>query len=188
MMQFAEQNIHEMNSQPDHDAEIPELPDRVRAGMRLLVCGLNPSIYSAQTGIGFARPGNRFWPAALAAGIVSVDRDPEHALDAHDIGMTDMVRRPTRRAAELEPDEYRLGLERIEKLCGELAPRAICFVGLAGWRIAVDRMAKPGAQARRLGGRPVYLMPSTSGLNASSQLPDLTEHLRQAAALADRST
>ena len=52
------------------------LPDTVGPGMRLLVCGLNPSVYSADAGIGFARPGNRFWPAAIAAGIVTVDRDP----------------------------------------------------------------------------------------------------------------
>ena len=44
--------------------------------MRLLVCGLNPSVFSADVGIGFARNGNRYWPAALAAGIVTVDRDP----------------------------------------------------------------------------------------------------------------
>ena len=34
------------------------------------MCGLNPSLYAADAGVGFARPGNRFWPAALAAGIV----------------------------------------------------------------------------------------------------------------------
>ena len=52
------------------------LPDTVGPGMRLLVCGLNPSVYSADVGFGFARPGNRYWPAALAAGIVTRDRDP----------------------------------------------------------------------------------------------------------------
>ena len=52
------------------------LPDTVGPGMRLLVCGLNPSVYSADVGLGFARRGNRYWPAALAAGIVTRDRDP----------------------------------------------------------------------------------------------------------------
>ena len=56
------------------------LPDTVGPDMRLLVCGLNPSVYAADAGAGFARPGNRFWPAALAAGLVSTDRDPaEHS-------------------------------------------------------------------------------------------------------------
>jgi hypothetical protein len=60
-------------------------------------------------------------------------------------------------------------------------------VGLAGWRAAADRHAVAGVSGRTLGGRPVYVMPNTSGINASSTLADLTEHLRAAAELADRS-
>jgi hypothetical protein len=36
-----------------------------------------------------------------------------------------------------------------------------------------------------LAGVPTYVMPSTSGLNASSRPADLVEHLRAVAALAD---
>ncbi len=142
------------------------LPDTVGPGMRLLVCGLNPSVYSADAGVGFARPGNRFWPAALAAGLVTVDRDPRHALIEHGIGMTDLVKRATPRADELTRDEYRAGLARVERLVAWLQPGAVCFVGLAGWRAAVDRKAVAGEQPDGIGGRPVYVMPSTSGLNA----------------------
>lgn len=156
--------------------------------MTLLICGLNPSIYSAQAGVGFARPGNRFWPAALKAGIVSVDRDPLHALEHHGVGMTDMVKRATRRADELDADEYRHGFALLEKLVEKWQPNTVCFVGLAGWRIAVDRKAKAGWQPVGVSCRPVYLMPSTSGLNAHSSLDDLTEHLRQAAEIAELST
>ena len=42
------------------------LADTVGPGMALLCVGLNPSLYSADAGVGFARPGNRFWPAMLA--------------------------------------------------------------------------------------------------------------------------
>ncbi len=162
------------------------LADTVGPGMRLLVCGLNPSVYAADVGVGFARGSNRFWPAALAAGLVSRDRDPRHALVANGIGMTDLVKRPTRQAAELTSDEYAEGLERLERLAERLEPGAICFVGLAGWRVAVDRRATPGPQARRIGGRPAYVMPSTSGLNARTSLAELTAQLRAAASLAER--
>ena len=162
------------------------LPDTVGPAMVLLVCGLNPSLHAADAGIGFVTPGNRFWPAALAAGLVTRDRDPFHALDAHDVGMTDLAKRATRRADELAPDEYRHGLDRVERLVRWLTPGAVCFVGLAGYRVAVDRRAKAGAQPESLGGRPVYVMPSTSGLNAHSRLDDLTDHLRQAYDLATR--
>jgi TDG/mug DNA glycosylase family protein len=161
------------------------LPDTVGPGMRLLVCGLNPSVYSADVGHGFARPGNRYWPAALAAGIVTEDHDPRHALVEDRIGMTDLVKRATPRADELTTDEYRAGVERVSALVEWLRPGAVVMVGLAGWRAAVDRKAVAGVQPDPFGGRPVYVMPSTSGLNAHSRLDDLAGHLRAAVAVAD---
>jgi double-stranded uracil-DNA glycosylase len=160
------------------------LPDTVGPDMRLLICGLNPSLYAADAGVGFARPGNRFWPAALASGLASVDRDPDHALRQHGIGMTDLVKRATVAADDLTTAEYRSGLARVERLVRRLRPGAVCFVGLAGWRAAVDRRARPGWQARELGDAPVYVMPSTSGLNARTSLDELTAHFREAAAAA----
>ena len=162
------------------------LPDTVGPSMRLLVCGLNPSVYSADIGVGFARPGNRYWPAALAAGLVSRDRDSRHALVHHGIGMTDLVKRATPRADELTADEYRSGVERVGRLVEWLRPGAVVMVGLAGWRAAVDRKAVAGVQPEPFGGRPVYVMPSTSGLNARSRPEDLADHLRAAAVLADQ--
>jgi len=157
------------------------LADTVGADMRLLVVGLNPSLYAAERGVAFARPGNRFWPAAAAAGLVTRDRDPRHALLGHGLGMSDLVKRATRRASELRAEEYRGGLARIERIAAWLRPRALCFVGLAGYRHAVERRARPGWQAIEIAGAPVYLMPSTSGLNAHSRLEDLCRHLRCAA-------
>jgi TDG/mug DNA glycosylase family protein len=156
------------------------LADTVAPGMRLLVCGVNPSWYSADAGVGYARPGNRFWPAALAAGIVDADRDPVAALADHGVGMTDFVKRPTRTAAEVTAVEYRSGFERVERLVEWLRPGAVCFTGLSGWRSVVDPKAKAGLQAAAIGGRPAYVMPSTSGLNARSPLADLAAHLRRA--------
>lgn len=156
------------------------LPDTVGPGMRLLVCGLNPSEHAADAGVGFVTPGNRFWPAALAVGLVTRDRDPRHALLTHRVGMTDLVKRASPRADALRRDEYHAGVARLDRLCAWLEPAAVCIVGLAGWRAAVDRRAQPGWQERRLGGRPVYLMPSTSGLNAATPLTALTDHLRAA--------
>jgi double-stranded uracil-DNA glycosylase len=160
------------------------LPDTVGPGMRLLVCGLNPSLYAADAGVGFARPNNRFWPAAIAAGLVSRPRDTRHALDHHGVGMTDLAKRATRSAAELAPAEYAAGIGRVSRLVEWLRPGAICFVGLDGWRLAIDRKARPGPVDDGFAGVPAYLMPSTSGLNAHARLGDLVGHLRAAAAIA----
>lgn len=160
------------------------LPDFVGPDMRVLVVGLNPSLHAAAAGVGYVTPSNRYWKAAIEAGLVTVDRDPWHALGEHGVGMTDLVKRATRRADELTADEYRAGLERVDRLCARLEPGVVCVVGLAGWRAAVDRKAVVGLQQRELGGRPVYVMPSTSGLNASSRFEDLVAHLRAALDLA----
>ena len=167
---------------------IRSLSDTVAPAMRILVVGLNPSPYSADHSIGYARPGNRFWPAALAAGIVSIDRDPLHAVQQHGLGMTDLVRRTTARADQVTGEEFHQGFERVERLAQWLQPSTVCFVGLGGWRQVVDRSATAGLQERTVGGRPVYVMPHTSGLNAHSRLSDLTIHFCKASELADRSS
>lgn len=159
------------------------LSDTVGPNMKLLICGLNPSPASSNARVGYARPGNRFWPAALAAGLVSEDRDPLHALIHHGMGMTDLVKRTTRRADEVSRSEFAGGLHRIDRMARWLEPKAVCVIGLAGWRAAADPKAKRGWQETQLGGRPVYLMPATSGLNAHDTIESLTEHLRQATAL-----
>jgi TDG/mug DNA glycosylase family protein len=159
------------------------LPDIVGPGMRLLVCGLNPSLYAADAGVGFARPGNRFWPAALQAGIASVDRDPWHALAHHGTGFTDLVKRATVAADELDAAEYRAGLARLEWLCSLLRPAAIAFCGLTGWRAATgDRRAVAGWQDRPVGPTPAYVLPNPSGLNARTSAADIAAHLARAAA------
>ncbi len=156
------------------------LADTVGPGMRLLVCGVNPSWYSADAGVGYARPGNRFWAAAAAAGIVTTDRDSRSALVDHGVGMTDFVKRPSRTAAEVTRQEYRDGFARVERLVAWLRPGAVCFTGLSGWRNVVDPKAVAGAQAGGIAGRPAYVMPSTSGLNARTSLGELADHLREA--------
>jgi TDG/mug DNA glycosylase family protein len=162
------------------------LPDVVGPRMRVLVCGLNPSLYAADAGVGFARPGNRFWPAALTAGLVSADRDPWAALAHHGVGFTDLVKRATVRASELAPAEYHSGVERVAWLVGWMRPAAVCFVGLDGWRKAVDRHARPGPQPGGFAGSRAYVMPSTSGLNANASFTELVSHLKRAALLAGR--
>jgi TDG/mug DNA glycosylase family protein len=159
------------------------LPDTIGAGMRMLVCGLNPSEYSADVGVGYARPGNRFWPAAMMAGLVTEARDGVAALEEHGVGITDLVKRATVAASALTRDEYRAGLDRITRIVEWLRPGAVCFVGLAGWRAAVDRRATAGVVPGGLAGVPAYLMPSTSGLNARTSVHELADHLRAAADL-----
>ncbi len=157
------------------------LPDYVGPGLRLLCCGLNPSLHAADAGVGYVTGSNRFWRAMAAAGLATCDRDPLHLVRHDHIGMTDLVKRATPRADELRVAEYRTGVERLDALCGWLQPAALAVVGLAGWRAAVNRKATTGWQPEFLGGTPVYVLPSTSGLNARVSLAELAGHLAAAA-------
>lgn len=161
------------------------LPDFVGPGMRMLVCGLNPSVVAADAGYGYAGATNRFWPALAGAGLVAEDhaRRPLAMLAGERIGMTDLVKRATPRASSLTPADYRAGAARLAVVVEWLRPELVLFVGLAGYRAAVDRRAVAGLQSRPFKGVAAYVMPSTSGRNAATSLAALVEHLRAAAAL-----
>jgi TDG/mug DNA glycosylase family protein len=124
----------------------------------------------------FARPGNRFWPVLHAAGFTPRRLAPHEDAELlrHGIGATNLVDRPTRQAAELSADELRAGARSLAALVAEHAPRLVAVVGLTAWRIALGRpKAVIGPQEEQLGGRPVWVLPNPSGLNAHYQLPDL---------------
>ena len=127
------------------------LPDTVGPGMRLLVCGLNPSLYAADAGVGYGRPSNRFWRAAVDAGIVSRPRDPWHALRTHGVGLTDLVKRATvARERAVAGRVPRPGFAPASSAWRRgSSPAAVCFVGLAGWRAAVDPKAVVGSAGAR---------------------------------------
>ena len=159
------------------------LPDTTAAGQRVLVCGLNPSVVAADAGYGFAGPSNRFWRAAVASGLVTRPRDPLGCAVHDRVGMTDLVKRATPNAAVLGVEEYRAGADRVRGLVEWLQPQLVLFVGLAGWRAAVDRTALAGLQPAPFGGAPAYVMPSTSGLNAHSTPASLAAHMAEALTL-----
>lgn len=158
------------------------LADTVGPGMRVLVCGLNPSVVAADAGYGFAGPTNRFWPAAVTAGLLTRPRDPLGCLVHDRVGMTDLVKRATPNAGMLAAEEYRAGAERARRLVAWLRPGLVLFVGLAGWRAAVDRRAVAGLQPEPFAGVPAYVMGSTSGLNAHSRAADLAARMADATA------
>jgi TDG/mug DNA glycosylase family protein len=161
------------------------LPDFVTDGLRMLVCGLNPSVVSADAGFGYAGATNRFWSAAVAADLITHPRQPLLSLAEDGIGMTDLVKRATPNADSLTPAEYQAGAERVARLVEWLRPGVVLFVGLAGWRAAIDRRAQPGPQSSSFGGAPAYVMPSTSGRNARTTPAELAAHMRRALSLAD---
>jgi TDG/mug DNA glycosylase family protein len=157
------------------------VPDLVAPGLRVLLCGINPSLWSGATGWHFANPSNRLWPVLELSGWTPRRLDPSETgeLLAAGIGITNLVPRATARADELTDDEVRAGLAAVEALAARWQPRRVAFLGLGAYRVATgDRRAAVGPLERQVGGRPAWLLPNPSGLNASWQLPRLVEAYR----------
>jgi len=154
------------------------VPDLIAADLKVLFCGINPSLYSAATGHHFARPGNRFWPTLYGAGFTDRLLKPseEQELLEQGIGITNLVSHATATAAELTNDELRSGRQRLARKVRRFRPRCVAVVGIGAYRVAFHRPgATVGLQPEQLAGAAVWVLPNPSGLNANHQLPDLIE-------------
>lgn len=166
------------------------VPDLLPDPLRLLICGINPSLWTAATGAHFARPGNRFYPALARAGIISYPFDaadgyrPEDLAELHRLGIgnTNLVLRATARADELTREELRAGAARLATLVAHHRPRVVAVLGVTAYRQAfgVPR-AQLGEQAEPLAGARLFVLPNPSGLNAHETVDSLAERYAEAA-------
>ncbi len=160
------------------------VPDLVDDDVRLLLVGINPGLWTAATQTHFARPGNRFYPALLAAGIIERRVDPAAGMTPEDrdhllgrgIGITNLAPRATARASELTREELRAGGERLVALVGRVRPRVVAVAGVTAYRTAfADPGARTGPQERRLADAELWVVPNPSGLNAHDTVATLAE-------------
>ncbi|HEX7354637.1 MAG TPA: G/U mismatch-specific DNA glycosylase [Mycobacteriales bacterium] len=157
------------------------MPDLAYPGMRLLLCGINPSLWSGVAGYHFARPSNRLWPTLYEAGFTPRRLHPSetHVLREAGIGITNLVPRATARADELAADEVRSGRRRLEGLAARFEPHVVAVLGIGAYRLAWDdRRAAVGEQQTSAGGARLWALPNPSGLNAHYQQADLTRIFR----------
>ncbi|MEV2246171.1 G/U mismatch-specific DNA glycosylase [Streptomyces sp. NPDC049970] len=154
------------------------VPDVIAGGLRVLFCGINPSIMTATTGHHFAHPGNRFWPVLHLSGFTPRRLKPseQRELPAYGLGITNVVARPTARASELEAEEYREGGRVLSAKVEEFGPSWLAVVGVTAYRTAFgERHARIGPQERTVGGARVWALPNPSGLNAHWTVATMAE-------------
>lgn len=159
------------------------MPDVLPERPVLLFIGINPGLWSAATGVQFGRPGNRFYPALVAAGILPrLPRIGDDGMPEQDrrmllhagIGISNLVPRATARADELTREELRAGAARLADDVSRWRPRVVAVVGITAYRQAFDRpRAVAGLQPEPLGGAPVWVVPNPSGLNAHATVASL---------------
>ena len=152
------------------------LPDVISDGLRVLFCGINPSLYSAAIGHHFGRPGNRFWPALHAGGFTPRLLSPyeDGTLVRFGLGLTNLVARATAAADELTAEELLSGAALLEEKIRQYRPRVVAFLGVGAYRTAFSRpRARLGRQREKMAEARLWVLPNPSGLNAHYQLADL---------------
>jgi double-stranded uracil-DNA glycosylase len=156
------------------------LPDYLRTGLDLVFVGLNPGLYSAHVGHYFAFKPNRFWSALSASGLVPRPVGPEDDARLLDwgIGLTDIVKRPTRGIDELARREFVQGAKLLEEKITCYKPQVVCFVGLTGYQICCGEKRRLGAQPGHFGGASTFVIPSTSPRNANYSLDQIVAAMR----------
>ena len=165
------------------------LPDYLRPGLRIVFVGINPGLYSVARGHYFARPTSRFWPAFSRSVLSSPIRrtlrlavlgpEQDAALLRFGIGFTDVVKVPSRNAAELSPQAFRQWAPRLLRRLEQYRPGVACFHGLTGFRPFV-RFALDGdpagvvlgPQRLTVGRTRLFVAPNPSPANAHFRIED----------------
>ncbi|GMQ83398.1 MAG: G/U mismatch-specific DNA glycosylase [Gammaproteobacteria bacterium] len=173
------------------------LPDFLQPGMRILSIGLNPSLPSVEAGFYFANPRNRFWKVLNASDLISEPVEPGRAamqllLQREGMGFTDLVKRPTRGAADLRASDYREAAPRLHRLIEKYQPQCAWFHGKLAYGhfvrygcVAVTDVDW-GLQAQGIGRSRIFVTPNPSPANAAFSVHDLvTAYRRLAACLAE---
>jgi TDG/mug DNA glycosylase family protein len=166
---------------------VQEVRDIIRPGLTVLFVGFNPGVRSAETGHHFAGHSNRFWKLLHAAGLTPRQLRPEEdeALLSFGFGITNIVPRPTRAAAEITREEYRRGrIALIDKLA-LYRPRIACYAGIGVYReFAVLKDVACGLQpVKVVPGVTDFVVPNPSGLNRMS-FDDQLRHYKELRLLA----
>jgi double-stranded uracil-DNA glycosylase len=167
------------------------LPDYLVPDLNLVFIGINPGLYSVERGHYFARKTSRFWPAFSASKLSKQMRTslgtttllPEHdvELNRFGFGVTDVVKRPSANAGELDSSEFVEWAPRLVMKIERFRPRVACFHGLMAFRpflrYALSGKRSPilGPQLETIGKTRVFVVPNPSPANAHFTVNDQAE-------------
>lgn len=161
------------------------LPDYLRKGMKMILVGMNPGDRSARVGHYYAGRGNQFWPLMYDSGVIPepLSYEDDRRMLEFGVGMTDIVKRPTRGVEEIERQEIAEGRVLLARKLEEMRPRVVAFNGKMTYERFAGRPCKLGLQKELLYGAQVFVLPSTSGQNAGAELGVKMRYFKKLAAL-----
>lgn len=144
------------------------IADHLDHNLKILFIGFNPSIRSGETGHHYANPNNRFWSILHRAGLTPKKLRPEEdgSLLEYRYGLTNIVDRPTKGAADISKEEYAAGREQLKRKIERYRPKIACFVGKGVYQqFSSERKISWGVQPESTVENVIdFVAPSSSGL------------------------
>ncbi|MCA0988293.1 G/U mismatch-specific DNA glycosylase [Guptibacillus algicola] len=161
------------------------LPDHLDTNLSILFIGFNPGLQSDESGHHYANPTNRFYTVLHKSGLT--DRQLHPSEDAqllhYGYGLTNIVDRPTRGAAELTKEDYRKGRQRLINKITTYRPKVNCFVGKGVYQkfSGITRVDWGFQKENQVEGVRDFVAPSTSGLVRMNieELVDIYKELKR---------
>ena len=145
-----------------------QVPDIIAHGLKILFIGFNPGARSAETGHHFAGYSNKFWKLLAAAGLTPCQFKPgeDGKLLSLGLGITNIVARPSRTAAEITKEEYAAGRVILKEKLSHYWPGIACFAGVGVYREFSGRQAVACGRQETgtVAGVIDFVVPSPSGL------------------------
>ncbi|WP_026961858.1 mismatch-specific DNA-glycosylase [Alicyclobacillus herbarius] len=144
--------------------------------MLVLFIGFNPSLASAARGFNYAGRSNRFYHVLHLSGLTDRRYRPEESprlLHDYGYGFTNIVIRPTKSVAEIQPQEFHEGGRILARKLEEYRPVFACYVGKGVYQQFLRQFPQKrpkdavawGFQPQSLiAGVRDFVAPSTSGL------------------------
>ena len=155
--------------------------DILAPGLRVVFCGINPGLSSAEKGFPFAHPANRFWKVIHLAGFTDRQLKPQEAqlLLDYRCGVTKLVDRPTVQANEVTKLELHAGGRKLIEKIEDYQPQALAILGKQAYEQGFSqRGTQWGKQTHTIGATQIWVLPNTSGLSRVS-LEKLVEAYRE---------
>ena len=155
------------------------LKDRIRPGLHVLFVGINPGVRSAITGHHFAGYSNRFWKLLSDSRLVpqGLTYEDDERLPDWNLGITNLIARPSPGIADLRPVEYIEGWKVLDRKIRRYRPAVVAFVGVTLYRAVLTqldgalpartRLKAVGPQPTRIHGARIFVLPNPSGRNAN---------------------
>jgi TDG/mug DNA glycosylase family protein len=164
----------------------PILPDVLAPGLRVVFCGTAAGTASARAAAYYAHPQNRFWVTLHEVGLTPVVFHPSEfvRLPEFGIGLTDA----SKTAVGSDREVGRRGVDpaRLAAAIGAAGPDHLAFNSKRSAELILGRKVEYGRQPERIGGSPVWVLPSTSPAARGSWDIEPWRDLAQAARPAPR--